>query len=127
MEFRSVLFQSAYQRHDVFNLYGRDLHGSYRFGSLEDFATGNYNRYDVRTPAPGYGVDDIAAALVYTQVSPFLQDTWQVNDQLSLTYGVRVNIPKADKPPESAPGFEEAFRSEEHTSEIQSPMRTSYA
>ena len=98
-----------YLRHDVFNLYGRDLHGSYRFASLEDFAAGNYYQYDLRTPAPGYEVDDIAAALVYTQVSPFLQDTWQVNDQLSLTYGVRVNIPKADKAPEEAPGFEEAF------------------
>ena len=98
-----------YQRHDVFNLYGRDLHGSYRFSSVADFAAGNYNRYDLRTPAPGYAVNDIAAALVYTQISPFLQDTWQVNDKLSLTYGVRVNIPKADKAPEAAPGFEKAF------------------
>lgn len=98
-----------YLRHDVFNLYGRDLHGSYRFASLQDFENGNYYRYDLRTPAPGYEVDDIAAALVYTQISPFLQDTWQVNDQLSLTYGVRVNIPRADEAPEEAPGFEEAF------------------
>src|SRR5690606_10973617 len=98
-----------YQRHDVYNLYGRDLHGSYRYASLEDFAAGNYFQYDLRTPAPGYNVDDIAAALVYTQISPFLQDTWQVNDQLSLTYGVRVNIPKADKAPFRTPDFETTF------------------
>jgi hypothetical protein len=98
-----------YQRHDVFNLYGRDLHGSYVFANLADFATGNYDQYDLRTPAPGFTINDTAAALVYTQVSPFLQDTWQVNDQLSLMYGVRVNIPKANKAPESAPGFEQAF------------------
>lgn len=98
-----------YMRHDVFNLYGRDLHGSYVFGSLDDFAAGNYEVYNLRTPAPGFGVEDTAAALVYSQFSPFLQDTWQVNDNLSLTYGVRVNIPKVDKAPEPSPGFEEAF------------------
>jgi hypothetical protein len=98
-----------YQRHDVYNLYGRDLHGTYQFDSLADFAAGNYSRYDLRTPADGYTVDDTAAALVYSQFSPFLQDTWQVNDQLSLAYGLRVNIPKAAKAPPKMPGFEEAF------------------
>lgn len=98
-----------YLRHDVYNLYGRDLHGSYVFESLADFANGDYDVYNLRAPAPGFGVDDTAAALVYSQFSPFLQDTWQVNDQLSVTYGVRVNIPKADKAPELSPGFEEAF------------------
>lgn len=98
-----------YLRHDVFNLYGRDLHGSYVFESLEDFAAGNYDVYNLRAPAPGFGVEDTAAALVYSQVSPFLQDSWQVTDNLSVTYGVRVNIPKVDEAPEQAPGFEEAF------------------
>jgi len=98
-----------YLRHDVYNLYGRDLHGSYVFTSLGDFATGNYDVYNLRTPAPGFGVDDTAAALVYSQFSPYLQDTWQANDNLSLTYGVRVNIPKVDKAPVQTPGFEEAF------------------
>ena len=98
-----------YQRHDVFNLYGRDLHGSYVFLSLADFEAGNYDVYNLKTPAPGYDINDTASALVYTQVSPFIQDTWQASDQLSLTYGVRVNIPKADKAPVAAPGFEEAF------------------
>src|SRR3546814_14200476 len=89
-----------FMRHDVYNLYGRDLHGSYVFESLEDFANGDYDVYNLRTPARGYDVDDTAAALVYTQVSPFLQDTWQVNDNLSLNYGVRINMPKANKAPE---------------------------
>ncbi|MBB1060346.1 TonB-dependent receptor [Marilutibacter spongiae] len=98
-----------YLRHDVFNLYGRDLHGSYVFESLDDFAAGDYDVYNLRTPAPGFGVDDTAAALVYSQWSPYLQDTWQVNDNLSLTYGVRVNIPSVDKAPVRNDGFEQAF------------------
>ncbi len=98
-----------YLRHDVYNLYGRDLHGSYVFTSLADFADGNYDVYNLRTPAPGYGVSDTAAALVYSQVSPFLQDTWEASANLSLTYGLRVNIPKVNKAPVQAPGFEAAF------------------
>ncbi|MCB1560099.1 MAG: TonB-dependent receptor [Xanthomonadales bacterium] len=98
-----------YLRHDVFNLYGKTLHGEWRFDSLEDFAAGNYDQYTIRMPAAGFGVEDTAAALVYTQVSPFIQDTWQVNDNLSIQYGVRMNIPKAKSAPEVAPGFQEAF------------------
>ncbi|MEZ0469628.1 TonB-dependent receptor [Luteimonas salinilitoris] len=98
-----------YLRHDVFNLYGRDLHGSYVFASVDDFAAGNYDVYNLRRPSAGFTETDTAAALVYSQFSPFLQDTWQVTDNLSLTYGVRMNIPKADKAPVRTPGFEEAF------------------
>ncbi|MDG6347418.1 TonB-dependent receptor [Luteimonas sp. 8-5] len=98
-----------YLRHDVFNLYGKTLHGEYIFDSLADFEAGNYDRYVIRRPAAGYTEADTAAALVYEQVSPFLQDTWQVNDNLSVVYGVRVNIPKAKDAPEVAPGYEEAF------------------
>src|SRR5690606_10112100 len=98
-----------YMRNDVFNLYGKTLHGEYQFDSLADFAAGNYSRFILRRPADGYSEADTAAALVYTQISPFIQDTWQATDQLSLTYGVRVNITKADKAPVAAPGFEAAF------------------
>ena len=83
-----------YLRNDVYNLYGRDLHGSYVFESLEDFAAGNYDVYNLRRPAPGYTEADTAAALVYSQFSPFIQDTWQVTDQLSLTAGVRYTFDK---------------------------------
>src|SRR3546814_11517968 len=43
------------------------------------------------------------------RISDWSSDVCSSDLQRSLTYGVRVNIPKADKPPESAPGFEEAF------------------
>ncbi|WP_282267776.1 TonB-dependent receptor [Stenotrophomonas sp. PS02298] len=105
----TLKFGVDYMRNDVFNLYGRDLHGVYTFASIADFEAGQYDSYNVRQPIGQYGVNDTAAAMVYTQVSPFVQDTWVVNDNLSLTYGVRVNIPKANKAPPTTPGFEEAF------------------
>lgn len=98
-----------YQKTDALNLYGRDLHGYYVFDSIEDFRTGNYDSYTVKVPADGFTVADTAASIKFSQISPFLQDTWQVNDNLSMTYGVRVNIPKAEKAPPVKEGFEEAF------------------
>ncbi len=98
-----------YLEHDVFNLYGKTLHGEYRFDSLDDFAARNYSRFILRRPADGFTEADTAAALVYSQISPYIQDTWQASDKLSLTYGVRVNIPKADRAPERTPGYEDTF------------------
>src|SRR5690606_36899045 len=101
----TVKFGFDWLRHDVFNLYGKTLHGEYIFDSLADFEAGNYDRYVIRRPAAGYTEADTAAALVYEQFSPFAQDTWQVNDNLSVVLGLRVNIPNAQSAPEVAPGF----------------------
>jgi hypothetical protein len=104
-----VKFGVDYTKNDVLNLYGRDLHGVYTFRNTAEFAEGKYWRYDVRRPVAGYTEADTAAALIYTQISPFVQDTWQVNDNLSLTYGLRVNIPGAEEAPPEKPGFQSAF------------------
>lgn len=105
-----------YEKNDVLNLYGRDFHGVYDFrdkngngSTVDELLAGNYYQYNLIRPGAGFTEEGTAAALTYTQISPFIQDTWQVNDNLSVTYGVRVNIPKADEPPATYPGFEEAF------------------
>jgi len=98
-----------YMDNEAYNMYGRDLHGTYTFDSIADFAAGNYYRYDVRRPVNGYAESDTAAAINFSQISPFIQDTWQVNNNLSMTFGLRMNIPKADAAPPRKPGFEETF------------------
>ena len=102
-------FGVDYQKNEALNLYGRDLHGVYTFASIEDFEAGRYSYYTVTRPLDGYTEADTAAAINMTQISPFLQDTWQASDNLSLVYGVRVNIPKADKAPPEHPLFEQTF------------------
>jgi len=98
-----------YQRNEIYNLFGRTEHGNYTFYGLDNFAQGNYDSYFLYQPAPGYTLNDVAATWTYSQFSPFLQDTWQVNNNLSLTYGVRVNIPHADHAPLYNAAFEQAF------------------
>jgi hypothetical protein len=98
-----------YQRNDIYNLFGRTEFGSYTFLSPDAFAAGNYDSYFLYHPAPGYTIDDIAARWTYSQFSPFLQDTWQANDKLSISYGLRVDIPHADSKPLYNAKFEQAF------------------
>jgi len=98
-----------YQRDDIFNLFGRTEFGSYTFYGLNNFAAGNYNSYFLYQPANGYTLNDVAAKWVYSQYSPFLQDTWQVNNNLSVTYGVRVDIPNSDHKPLYNAAFQQAF------------------
>jgi len=98
-----------YQRNQIYNLFGQSEFGVYTFWGLDNFRAGNYNKYSLYHPAPGYGLEDIAANWTYTQTSPFLQDTWQVTDALSVQYGVRLDIPHANTKPEYNPGFEQAF------------------
>ncbi|HBK46819.1 MAG TPA: Oar protein [Xanthomonadaceae bacterium] len=105
----TLKFGLDYQKTEALNLYGRDLHGVYTFASIDDFEAGRYSYYTVTRPLEGYTEADTAAAITLEQFSPFIQDTWQATDNLSLVYGVRMNIPKAKDAPPEHPLFEEAF------------------
>ena len=87
-------------------MFGQLLNGSYGFSDkngngtpVDEILAGNYSTFVKNYLADGVSLADSAGTWKYTQISPFLQDTWQVNDNLSIVYGVRVNIPKADHAP----------------------------
>lgn len=95
----ALKFGIDYAENDIMNYYGRDIFGTYTFNSLADFAAGNPATYTVRTPRPGRGYDDIPATYVSKNTGLFLQDNWMVNYNLSLMFGVRVDIPSFDREP----------------------------
>ncbi|MEO6226467.1 MAG: TonB-dependent receptor [Thermomonas sp.] len=91
---------------EIANVFGQLLHGSYGFSDkngngtpADEIAAGNYSTFVKNFLPDGVSLADSAGTWKYTQISPFLQDTWQVNDNLSIVYGVRVDIPKADHAP----------------------------
>jgi hypothetical protein len=91
---------------ETVDIFGQLLHGSYGFydkngdGSLVDeIEAGDYGTFVKNYLPDGVTLEDAGGAWKYTQWSPFLQDTWQVTDALSLVYGFRVNLPKADHAP----------------------------
>ena len=91
---------------EIANVFGQLLNGSYGFADkngngtpVDEILAKNYSTFVKNYLADGITLADSAGTWKYTQISPFLQDTWQVNDNLSIVYGVRVNIPKADHAP----------------------------
>ena len=97
------------ERTKIYNLFGRTEFGAYAFNTINDFASGNYYSYNLYQPAPGYTINNVAAQWTYKQYSPFIQDTWQVNNNLSVQYGVRVDIPDSNRAPYYNAAFQKAF------------------
>lgn len=106
-----------FERDKYYNLFVQNLFGSYTFEEsnngkvtgLQNFLAGNYYQYYYNRPANGLSLDDTAAAYNLNQWGVFLQDTWQVNNNLSLQYGVRVDIPLMDDRPIYNPAYAKAF------------------
>jgi outer membrane receptor for ferrienterochelin and colicin len=93
-------FGIDFDSNDIYNLYGPQQFGVYTFNSLADFAAGNFSAYTLRQPLPGRGVDSIAAAYTHDRLGYFIQDNWYVTDNLTVTYGVRIDTPKISDRPE---------------------------
>jgi len=66
---------------------------------LENFRRGRPTSYTAQIGAPGFTINDGAASWSYQSLGLFLQDTWAVNDKLTLTYGVRVDQAGMDESP----------------------------
>ncbi|MBC7917786.1 MAG: TonB-dependent receptor [Rhodoferax sp.] len=91
---------------EVANVFGQLLFGSYGFydkngnGSpVDEILAKNYGFFTKNYLPTGVTLADAAGTWKYTQISPFLQDTWQASKNLSLVFGARVNMPKADRAP----------------------------
>jgi hypothetical protein len=95
-----------YLSNETVDVFGQLLHGSYGFYDkngngtpADEIAAGNYGTFVKNYLPEGVTLADAGGTWKYTQVSPFIQDTWQVNDALSVVYGLRVNYPSADHAP----------------------------
>ncbi|MGQ4661275.1 TonB-dependent receptor domain-containing protein [Lysobacter sp. F6437] len=95
----AIKFGFDWEKNDIFNLFGRDLFGSYTFADLEHFRNGQYSEYSSRRPLPGESFESIAADFSYENLGLFVQDDWSVTDNLTLMYGVRMDTPSIDESP----------------------------
>ncbi len=83
--------------YSIYNLFIPQNYGTYRFDSLEDFLTGasasEYDRaYSLVDEITGDG-SSAAAEFNAMQLGFYLQDEWAVNRNLTLTGGIRLDIP----------------------------------
>lgn len=98
-----------FQQNKIYNLFGRTQFGAYEFYGIDNFEKGIYGSYNLYQPAAGYTLADVAAAWTLRQYGFFLQDTWQPTGNLSVQYGVRVNLNKTGDSPIYNPTFTTAF------------------
>ena len=92
-----VKFGASYDTNDIYNYYGANSWGTYTFNGLDNFASGNWASYNLSAETtPG----SIAADYKFSNLALFVQDTWYVNSNLTLTMGVRADRPDSSPEPQ---------------------------
>ncbi|MFS0735834.1 carboxypeptidase regulatory-like domain-containing protein [Sphingomonas sp. 1P06PA] len=76
----------------IFNLFLQRSAGDYYFDSIADFQAGNAQRLRYQNAVPSLNPDDAAARFRYQSYAFGIQDTWRINDMLTLAYGARYDM-----------------------------------
>ena len=116
-----VKFGTDYSKNDVYNAFLQNVNGNYTFGCinssatvaysfgaincgaatttaaqiqaavLENFSRGRPSSYSYQVAQPGRTLDDAIATFSLKNIGLFVQDTWNVNKQLTISAGLRVD------------------------------------
>ncbi|PZU60554.1 MAG: TonB-dependent receptor [Sphingobium sp.] len=88
-----------FQDTKIFNLFLQRTAGDYYFDSIADFEAGNAQRLRYQNAVPSLDPNDAAAQFRYQSYSFGIQDTWRINDMLTLAYGARYDMYGGDSRP----------------------------
>ncbi|ROP79695.1 carboxypeptidase family protein [Stenotrophomonas rhizophila] len=91
-----VKFGASYDTNDIYNFFGANSFGTYTFYGLDNFAAGRWSSYNY---APERTPGSIPADYKYSNLALFVQDTWYVNNNLTLTLGLRADRPDTTPAP----------------------------
>lgn len=83
----------------IFNLFLQRTAGDYYFDSIEDFRNGVAQRFRYQNAVPSLDPNDAAARFRYQTFTFGIQDTWRINDMLTLAYGARYDLYGGDSRP----------------------------
>jgi hypothetical protein len=91
------------------NLFEPGLLGLWTFESIADLEANNPAEFVKRVPAPGVTEGDLPAKFDVFQLAFYAQDEWTVNDNLTLNFGLRAEIPILPDDPRLNSEFANSF------------------
>lgn len=80
------------QHTKIFNSFLQRSSGDYYFDSLADFEAGNAQRLRYGNAVPTLVPEDAAASFSYWSYTFGVQDSWRVNEALTVAYGARYDL-----------------------------------
>ncbi|HEU5219820.1 MAG TPA: TonB-dependent receptor, partial [Gemmatimonadales bacterium] len=80
------------------NLFANNRFSTWTFGDADSLDAGLARRYEVQLETRPNG---FTAAFKVKQFGGYIQDAWRPNDRLTLTGGLRLDVPYSDKPTEN--------------------------
>ena len=112
-----IKFGADFAQNDIYNAFLQDTNGQYRFqcengtysfqatavncttasadvvaaAALENFRLGRPSLYQVQLPLAGRSINDAVAVWSYTNTGLFVQDTFKLNKNLNIMFGVRMD------------------------------------
>lgn len=102
----NFIFGTHNEIFDFRNLFIQNAFGSYEFDSLDDLAAGNASRFDYTAIAPG---QPDAQEFEVQQIGLYAGDQWRVRPDLTISYGLRVDVPFFPDEPTRNPFTEETY------------------
>jgi hypothetical protein len=120
-----IKFGADYSKNKIYNAFLQNVFGNYTFNCnpslsyqfapgrtisctngtdaqaavLENFRRGRPSAYQVQVPVAGGSLSNAIAQFSLDNIGTFVQDTWSVTPQLTLSYGVRLDQSKVGQTP----------------------------